>query len=107
MGTAVIDGRILNAIEGQRYLIHRSNEKEYADLGESGVCIEVVNGKKGSSIFIERTDEYTLYFGYMHSHYSTDDDTDISELAGLVDGILHNRICVASVGSRTKDGRFE
>ncbi len=101
-----IDERILNVIKGQHYLIHHNDEKGFADLGKNGVCIEVLNGDKGNSIFIDRDDEYTLSFGYMHSHYSTDDDAEIRELAELIDDILHNKVCVASIGNRTEDNQF-
>lgn len=101
-----MDGRILKAIEGQRYLIHRNDEADYADLSEDGVCAEVMNAGGESSLFIERDDEYTLYFGRHHSHYSMEDDADICELAQTIDGILHNRICAVSVGHCGKDGRY-
>ena len=107
METIDIDVRILNVIKEQQYVIHHSNEKDYADLGENGVCIEILNRSRGNSIFIDRDDEFTLSFGYMHSHFSTSDETEIGELVQLIDGILSNRICAVSIGQRHKDKQFE
>lgn len=106
MVPADIDERILKAIEGQRYLIHRNDEPEYSYLRKGSVCIEVLDASGESGLIIDRDHEYTLSFGYHHSHYSMEDDADICELAETVDGILHNRICAVSIGRRKKDNRF-
>ncbi len=95
-----VDERILKVLEGQQYLVHHDDEPEY-------LSIEVMNASGGTSLIIDHDIEYTLLFGYHHSHYSMEDDADISELAETIDGILHNRICAVSIGRRKKDNRFE
>ena len=106
MVPADIDERILKVLEGQRYLIHRNDEPDYSHFRNGSVCIEVLDASGESKLIIDRDFEYTLSFGYHHCHYSLEDDADICELAGTVDGILHNRICAVSLGHRKKNNRF-
>ncbi len=105
-----VDERILKALEGQQYLVHRNDDPDYADLPPSSVCIEVLDADGEGSLLIdldkEYAREYTLSFGYHHDHYSMEDDAEICELAETIDGILHNRICAVSIGRRKKDNRF-
>lgn len=100
------DERILMLIKGQRYLIHHHDEEEYAYLGDSGMCIEILNDTGSSSLFIDRDDEYTVSFEYHHCHYSFGDGEQISRMMETIDGLLRNTICAVSIGSRGGNGQF-
>lgn len=104
--TQKTDERILMLIKGQRYLVHHHDEEEYSYLGESGMCIEILNDTESGSLFIDRDDEYTVSFEYHHCHYSFGDDEQISRMMETIDGILHNTICAVSIGSRGDNGQF-
>ena len=104
--TQKTDERILMLIKGQRYLVHHHDEEEYSYLGESGICIEILNDTGSSSLFIDRDDEYTVSFEYHHCHYSFGDGEQISRMMETIDGILHNTICAVSIGSRGGNGQF-
>ena len=104
--TQKTDERILMLIKGQRYLVHHHDEEEYSYLGESGMCIEILNDTGSSSLFIDSDDEYTVSFEYHHCHYSFGDDEQISRMMETIDGILHNTICAVSIGSREDNGQF-
>ena len=106
MPSTDIDGRILKALEGHRYLSHRNDERDYSYRCNGSVCIEALDASGESGLIIDRDSEYTLSFGYHHEHYSMEDEADICELAETVSGILHNRICAVSIVHRTKGNRF-
>ncbi len=53
-------------------ITHTNEEQTYEYLGEGDVELEILQPKRGSSLFIEITGEFTLSFGDWHAHYYPD-----------------------------------
>ncbi len=53
-------------------ITHTNEEQAYEYLGEGDVELEILQPKRGGSLFIEITGEFTLSFGDWHMHYYPD-----------------------------------
>ena len=95
---------VLDVLADYDHSVHHNDEKGYEHLGDEDVSITVRNGDSDDEILIEFSDgKIALFFGNDHDHFDPSYDDEVYWLVDLLDDLLHNRRCAASLYYNTDD----
>lgn len=88
--TYASEEELIKLVKGYDVIRHTNKEEEYDYMYDEDITLEVVNPDKIENLYIEISDEYTIFYGPWHTHYFSY-EYDYKMMKNVIKNIMNNK----------------